>query len=82
MKQILAIAIGILMMGSDASEAKEITGKAAENIIVKGKIIGSFVQGGATMLVIYKNQYYHCRSRIITYPGTSDSFTLKCWSPD
>ena len=83
MKQILAIAIGILMMGSDASEAKEITGKVAENIIVKGKIIGSFLppeHHSVTLIVIYKNRYYHCKSRIKF--SSTPPLSLRCWNQD
>jgi len=67
MKQILAIAFGILLLGSVGVQAKVLTKKDAENIIVKGNIIGVSTdeRGVTTLNVIYKNRYYHCTSELV-----------------
>ena len=70
MKQILAIAFGILLLGSVGVQAKDtawLANKDAENIIVKGNIIdvSTDERGVTTLNVIYKNRYYHCTSELV-----------------
>ena len=78
MKRILAIALSFIMLGSVEVKAKKIEGKEAENIIVKGKVIGSFPSGN--LIVIYKNRYYHCLSRVTNINDTP--LSLLCWGTD
>ena len=65
MKQIIAIAIGILLLGSDASEAKVVD--RSEQILANGRIINKFIpkddHGGikeAEYHVIFKSRIYKC----------------------
>mgnify|MGYP003650259933 CR=1 FL=1 len=65
MKHILAIAIGILLLSSDASEAKAVVGP--EQILATGLIINKFIpkddDGGmkeAEYHVIFKSRIYKC----------------------
>ena len=67
MKQILAIAFGILMLGSDASEAKYMGDKESESILANGNIIDKFVLTNiekeifkAMYLVAYRSKIYKC----------------------
>jgi len=67
MKQILAIAIGILMMGSDASEAELIDREDSKNVLRAGRIIGQFPpdQSDSADLdawyhVYFANRLYKC----------------------
>ena len=67
MKLILAIAFGILVLGSDASEAEYIGDEESESILANGNIIDKFVLTNiekqvfkAKYLVAYRSRIYKC----------------------
>ena len=67
MKLILAIAFGILVLGSDASEAEYIGDEGSEAILASGNIIDKFVLTNiekqvfkAQYLVAFQSRIYLC----------------------
>jgi len=92
MKQILAIALSILVLGSDEVEAKRIVGKEAEKIMLKGEVIRRNVQihlrpqPQSWNEIHYKNRIYYCAAGLRLVPKKHETYTktinIICYDTD
>ena len=67
LKSIIAFGFVVLMIVANSAWSKEVKGKKAENIIVKGKIKGAF---GNVLHVVHKGRLWYC---LVVPGGTGEA---------
>lgn len=86
MKQIIAITLGVMILGTDPAEAKSITGEIAETIVLRGKVVrrdaqikfGTSPQPLIADEIHYDRRVYWCTRRI----SKSRQLLLYCYDTD